>query len=69
MNEAISSAGGVCWSGLDENLMIQELPGLFVAGEMIDWEAPTGGYLMQGAFSTGTLVGNAVVNRLSHSPE
>ncbi len=53
--EAISSAGGVCWSELDESLMLRRVPGVFVAGEMIDWEAPTGGYLMQGAFATGTL--------------
>jgi predicted flavoprotein YhiN len=52
--EAISSAGGVRWSELDDALMIARLPGVFVAGEMIDWEAPTGGYLMQGAFATGT---------------
>jgi uncharacterized flavoprotein (TIGR03862 family) len=51
--EAISSAGGVCWSGLDEGLMLRRLPGVFVAGEMIDWEAPTGGYLIQGCFATG----------------
>ncbi|MFZ4775848.1 MAG: NAD(P)/FAD-dependent oxidoreductase [Terrimicrobiaceae bacterium] len=57
--EAISSAGGVRWSGLDANLMIQNLPGLFVAGEMLDWEAPTGGYLMQGCFCTGTRAGTA----------
>ena len=43
--EAISSAGGVPWAELDENLMLRKLPGIFVAGEMIDWEAPTGGYL------------------------
>lgn len=52
--EAISSAGGVCWSELDSQLMVRRLPGVFVAGEMIDWEAPTGGYLMQGCFATGT---------------
>ena len=52
--EAISSAGGVCWSELDDRLMIRRLPGLFVAGEMIDWEAPTGGYLLQGCFATAT---------------
>lgn len=62
--EAISSAGGVAWKELDENLMLKSQPGLFVAGEMIDWEAPTGGYLMQGCFATGTLVGEAVVARL-----
>lgn len=52
--EAISSAGGVAFSELDDSLMIKRLPGLFVAGEMIDWEAPTGGYLLQGCFATGT---------------
>jgi uncharacterized flavoprotein (TIGR03862 family) len=57
--EAISSAGGVRWSELDENLMVRKLPGIFVAGEMIDWEAPTGGYLLQGCFATGTRAGRA----------
>lgn len=55
--EAISSAGGVRWSELEESLMLRKLPGVFVAGEMIDWEAPTGGYLLQGCFSTGTRAG------------
>jgi uncharacterized flavoprotein (TIGR03862 family) len=59
LEEAISSAGGVAWSELDEDLMLRRLPGVFVAGEMIDWEAPTGGYLLQGAFSTGTRAGRA----------
>lgn len=54
ISEAISSAGGVLWSELDEKLMLRRLPGVFVAGEMIDWEAPTGGYLIQGCFATGT---------------
>lgn len=52
--EAISSAGGVAWVELDENLMLTKRPGIFCAGEMIDWEAPTGGYLMQGCFASGT---------------
>lgn len=52
--EAISSAGGVRWSELDASLMVRRMPGVFVAGEMIDWEAPTGGYLMQGCFATAT---------------
>ena len=52
--EAISSAGGVCWSELDPALMLRQMPGVFLAGEMIDWEAPTGGYLLQGCFATGT---------------
>jgi hypothetical protein len=52
--EAISSAGGVRWNELDDLLMLKRLPGIFLAGEMIDWEAPTGGYLLQGCFATGT---------------
>jgi hypothetical protein len=60
--EAISSAGGIRWEELDENLMLRKLPGVFVAGEMIDWEAPTGGYLLQACFATGTLVGKAALN-------
>ncbi|HEY2341624.1 MAG TPA: TIGR03862 family flavoprotein [Chthoniobacteraceae bacterium] len=51
--EAISSAGGVKWTELDDSLMLKRLPRVFVAGEMIDWEAPTGGYLMQGCFASG----------------
>lgn len=57
IEEAISSAGGVCWSAVDDSLMLRGQPGIFVAGEMIDWEAPTGGYLMQGCFATGTRAG------------
>jgi len=52
--EAISSAGGVAWSEIDDTLMLHKLPGVFVAGEMIDWEAPTGGYLIQACFATAT---------------
>jgi uncharacterized flavoprotein (TIGR03862 family) len=59
IEEAISSAGGVCWNALDETLMLKSLPGVFMAGEMIDWEAPTGGYLMQGCFATGTRAGQS----------
>jgi len=51
--EAISSAGGVEWGEIDRNYMLKALPGLFVAGEMIDWEAPTGGYLLTACFATG----------------
>ena len=57
--EAISTAGGVAWEELDESLMLRRAPGIFCAGEMIDWEAPTGGFLLQGCFATGTLAGNA----------
>ena len=51
--EAISSAGGIAFPEVTADLMLRILPGVFVAGEMLDWEAPTGGYLLQGAFSTG----------------
>lgn len=51
--EAISAAGGVAWSGVDGNHMLKSIPGVFVAGEMLDWEAPTGGYLLTACFATG----------------
>jgi uncharacterized flavoprotein (TIGR03862 family) len=54
---AISSAGGIAWSEIDENFMLRRLPGIFVAGEMLDWEAPTGGYLLQACFATGAAAG------------
>ncbi|MFS8046335.1 TIGR03862 family flavoprotein [Rhizobium sp. BR 314] len=53
--EAISSAGGIRWSELDDNYMVRKLPGVFAAGEMIDWEAPTGGYLLTACFATGRM--------------
>jgi len=56
---AISSAGGLSWSEVDENLMLRRLPGVFACGEMLDWEAPTGGYLLQACFSTGRAAGLA----------
>jgi predicted flavoprotein YhiN len=59
--EAISSAGGVAWQELDEGLMLRAHPGIFLAGEMIDWEAPTGGYLLQGCFATGTRAASAAL--------
>ena len=52
IERAISTAGGVALAGVDEHMMLRARPGTFVAGEMLDWEAPTGGYLLQGAFST-----------------
>jgi uncharacterized flavoprotein (TIGR03862 family) len=57
LERAISTAGGVLWEALDENLMARNVPGLFVAGEMLDWEAPTGGYLLTACFSTGRAAG------------
>ncbi len=66
--EAISSAGGVSWAELDDALMLRRWPGVFVAGEMIDWEAPTGGYLLQGCFATGTRAGQGAVGWLADAP-
>ena len=62
--EAISTAGGVPFEALDERLMICALPGLFCAGEMLDWEAPTGGYLLTACFATGQVAGAGAVDWL-----
>ena len=59
---AISSAGGVEWSEIDETFMLRKRPGVFVAGEMIDWEAPTGGYLLQACFATGRAAGDGAAD-------
>ena len=53
LERAISSAGGIAFDALTPHLMLKTLPGVFAAGEMLDWEAPTGGYLLQASFSTG----------------
>ena len=70
IEEAISSAGGVPWDELDEELMLRRMPGVFCAGEMIDWEAPTGGYLLQGCFVTATIAGEGIVKWIAkdHQP-
>ena len=57
LEEAISSAGGVRFEALDEHLMLRGLPGVFCAGEMLDWEAPTGGYLLTACFASGRAAG------------
>ncbi|MGE8045538.1 TIGR03862 family flavoprotein [Pseudomonas monteilii] len=59
LDEAISSAGGVRFEALDEGLMLKALPGVFCAGEMLDWEAPTGGYLLTACFASGLKAGQA----------
>ncbi|MBB3933083.1 hypothetical protein GGR25_004147 [Kaistia hirudinis] len=64
IERAISSAGGIPFAALDAQLMIRALPGVFAAGEMIDWEAPTGGYLLQGAFATGVVAASGIANHL-----
>ena len=60
MDEAISTAGGVAWGGLDAGLQTKVLPGVYVAGEMLDWEAPTGGYLLTASMATGYKAGLSV---------
>lgn len=62
--EAISSAGGVPFEALDDNLMLTQLPGTFCAGEMLDWEAPTGGYLLTACFASGRVAGQGILRWL-----
>ncbi|PUB30511.1 hypothetical protein C8K66_108186 [Pseudomonas sp. GV105] len=64
MDEAISTAGGVPFEALDERLMLKQLPGVFCAGEMLDWEAPTGGYLLTGCFASGRAAGRGMLEWL-----
>ncbi|VVM84731.1 hypothetical protein PS684_02750 [Pseudomonas fluorescens] len=64
LDEAISSAGGVTFEAMDERLMLKALPGVFCAGEMLDWEAPTGGYLLTGCFASGRAAGLGIVQWL-----
>jgi uncharacterized flavoprotein (TIGR03862 family) len=67
IERAISTAGGVTFDELDERLMLRKLPGVFAAGEMLDWEAPTGGYLLQASFATGAAAGRGVLRWLASS--
>ncbi|AEK61518.1 TIGR03862 family flavoprotein [Collimonas fungivorans] len=64
IDEAISSAGGVRFEGMDQGLMLKALPGVFCAGEMLDWEAPTGGYLLSVCLASGRAAGNGVLSWL-----
>ena len=61
LDEAISTAGGVAFGSLDERLMLRDLPGVFCAGEMLDWEAPTGGYLLTACFASGRAAGEGAL--------
>ena len=61
IERTISTAGGVSWSGLDQASMIKARPGIFVADERLDWEAPTGGYLLQASFATATIGANGLL--------
>jgi uncharacterized flavoprotein (TIGR03862 family) len=64
ITRAISSAGGIDFNELDADFMVRRLPGVFVAGEMLDWEAPTGGYLLQACFATGAAAGKGALKWL-----
>lgn len=64
LDEAISTAGGVALDAVDEHLMLHAAPGIFVAGEMLDWEAPTGGYLLTACFATGRAAGDGALSWL-----
>jgi uncharacterized flavoprotein (TIGR03862 family) len=66
--EAISTAGGVCFEGLTPDYMLANKPGVFVAGEMLDWEAPTGGYLLTACFATGQAAGQGAVRWIKERP-
>ncbi|RYF39835.1 MAG: aminoacetone oxidase family FAD-binding enzyme, partial [Comamonadaceae bacterium] len=65
IDEAISTAGGVRFEAMDAGLMLQAAPGVFCAGEMLDWEAPTGGYLMTACFASGRQAGLGALDWLS----
>ena len=65
IDEAISSAGGVLFEAMTEQLMLESLPGVFCAGEMLDWEAPTGGYLLTACLASGFCAGQGVLAFLS----
>jgi len=64
---AISTAGGIAFDELDTDFMLRRLPSVFAAGEMLDWEAPTGGYLLQASFATGAAAGRGALKWLSKS--
>lgn len=64
LDEAISTAGGLAWDGLDGGLMLKHRPGTFAAGEMLDWEAPTGGYLLTACLATGRWAGKSAAQYL-----
>lgn len=68
LEEAISTAGGITFEALDERLMVRALPGVFCAGEMLDWEAPTGGYLLTACFAAGRAAGAGAVAWLKSRP-
>ncbi len=62
LSRAISSAGGIAFAALDDHLMLKAKPGVFAAGEMLDWDAPTGGYLLQACYATGVYAARGALN-------
>ena len=62
LSEAISTAGGVTFAALNERLMLKKMPGVFCAGEMLDWEVPTGGYLLSACFASGHVAGTGTLD-------
>lgn len=66
LDEVISSAGGVRFEAMDDQLMLKPMPGVFCAGEMLDWEAPTGGYLLTACFASGRVAGAGAATYLGH---
>jgi len=69
IERAISTAGGVRFDEIDDRFMLRAMPGVFLAGEMLDWDAPTGGYLLQASFSTGVAAARGAIEWLGSAPE
>ena len=67
LSRAISSAGGIAWDEVDDRFQLKRHPGVFVAGEMLDWEAPTGGYLLQACFATGIAAARGVLDGMAET--
>jgi uncharacterized flavoprotein (TIGR03862 family) len=65
ITRAISTAGGISFDALDDTLMLKTIPGTYAVGEMLDWEAPTGGYLLQACFSTAAFATSAILTRMA----
>ena len=61
---AISTLGGIPFAALDDTLMLKAIPGIWAIGEMLDWEAPTGGYLLQACFATAVFAGRSILARM-----
>ncbi|MBX3138208.1 NAD(P)/FAD-dependent oxidoreductase, partial [Candidatus Obscuribacterales bacterium] len=67
LDKAISTAGGVSFDSVERNLMLKRMPGVFVAGEMLDWEAPTGGYLLTACVASGRWAGKSAARWLAET--